>query len=161
MDKLRFRHSTQVRVRNFEVDWQGIVHNANYLLYCEIGRIEYLRHVGVKVDMESIMGEAKIVVVRNEINYRSPAMYDEILSVYTRLAYIRHTSFAFEGYIEESVSGRPVAENLSIHVWLDQRTGRPKPVTPDFRDLIGKFEGENLTMIIPPAFARATGKLAI
>ncbi len=79
MDRLQFKHKTSIRVRNYEVDWQGIVHNANYLLYCEVGRIEYLRDLGAKVDMQSINGSSKVVLVRNEIDYKSSARFDELL----------------------------------------------------------------------------------
>ncbi|MBI5463740.1 MAG: acyl-CoA thioesterase [Ignavibacteriales bacterium] len=97
MDKLFFQHSTPMRVRNYEVDWQGVVHNPNYLRYCEAGRIEYLRHIGARVDMRTLNGDAKIVLVRNETNYVLPAVYDELLTVYTRISAIRKMSFIFEG----------------------------------------------------------------
>jgi len=41
-----FQHTIPVQVRNYEVDWQGIVHNAVYLLYFEIGRVDYFKHIG-------------------------------------------------------------------------------------------------------------------
>src|SRR5712692_1637417 len=97
---------TQVRVRNYEVDWQGIVHNAVYLLYFEIGRVEYLKNLGVKIDIDSIQRDYKVVLVRNEINYKSPARFDELLNVYTRIASIRNTSFTFEAYMEEAIAKR-------------------------------------------------------
>ena len=118
MDKSLFKHKTQIRVRNYEVDWQGIVHNATHLLYFEVGRIEYLKHLGVKIDLTSIQNESRVVLVRNEIDYKSPARFDEVLNVYTRVSYIRNTSFGFEGIIEEASKKRFIAENLAIHVWL-------------------------------------------
>lgn len=139
--------SLQLRVRNFEVDWQGIVHNANYLHYFEIGRIEYLKHVGIPVDMRSIQSDSKVVVVRNEIDYRSPALFDELLEVYTRVSFIRSTSFAFEGMILEERSRRLIAENLAIHVWLDPVTDRPVRVTEAFRSRIRAFEGKNVEFL--------------
>src|SRR3970282_674932 len=99
MDKSLFKFKNQVRVRNYEIDWQGIVHNAVYLLYFETGRIEYLKNLKVKIDMNNIQHENKVVLVRNEINYKSPARFDELLNVYTRISIIRNTSFTFESYI--------------------------------------------------------------
>lgn len=143
MDKSKFKFSTQIRVRNYEVDWQGIVHNANYLLYCEVGRIEYLKHIGAKVDMQSIQGESKVVLVRNEIDYKSPALFDELLTVYTRVSFIRNSSFAMEGIIEKTATGVLVATNVAFHVWLDPATDRPKTVPVQFRKLVQAFEGED------------------
>ncbi len=54
MDGSVFRHQSEVRVRNYEVDWQGIVHNAVYLQYFEVGRIACLQHLGIKVDLKNI-----------------------------------------------------------------------------------------------------------
>jgi acyl-CoA thioester hydrolase len=149
LDKSRFKFKTQVRVRNYEIDWQGVVHNANYLLYFEVGRVAYLEHIGVKVDVNSIQHESKVVVVRNEIDYRSPARFDDLLDVYTRIAYIRNTSFAFEGILEHAVTKGPVAENIAFHVWLDHRTNRPMQVPIEFRSVIQKFEGDNAFITIP------------
>jgi acyl-CoA thioester hydrolase len=143
MDKSKFKFSTQVRVRNYEVDWQGIVHNATYLLYFEVGRIEYLKHIGAKVDMQSIQGESKVVLVRNEIDYQSPAYFDEVLNVFIRMSYIRNSSFAMEGILEKASTGELVATNVAYHVWLDPTTGRPKIVPTPFRKLVQAFEGKD------------------
>ena len=130
-------------MRNYEIDWQGIVHNANYLLYFEVGRVAYLEHLGLKIDINTIQNESRVVVVRNEIDYRSPAKFGEILNVHTRVSFIKDSSFCFEGLLEESSEERVVAENVAIHVWLDHHTERPRAVPDDFRHLIRSFEGDN------------------
>ena len=149
MEKSQFKYSTQVRVRNYEVDWQGIVHNGNYLLYCEIGRIEYLKHLGVKVDVNSMNGRSKVVLVRNEIDYKSSARFDELLNVYTRVSFIRNTSFGMESLVENASSGEHVCSNVAYHVWLDPVTNSPMSVGNDFRKLIGDFEGEQCEIFWP------------
>ena len=114
-----YRHKTEVRVRNYEVDWQGIVHNAVYLLYFELGRVDYLKKMGARLDLNSVRGENKVVLVRNEINYLKPVRFDELLHVHTRISRIKNTSFWMEGVLE-SVSGKSiVATNVAYHVWLD------------------------------------------
>jgi acyl-CoA thioester hydrolase len=153
MEKEQFKYSTQIRVRNYEVDWQGIVHNAQYLLYFEFGRLEYLKHVGVKVDIRSIMSSSRVVLVRNEIDYESPATYDDLLTVHSRIAYLKNTSFGFEGVIEHAASGRRIASNVAIHVWLHPRTGEPMTVPEDFRRIIENFEGKDLVNLRPPGYA--------
>ncbi len=141
MNKENFKHLSQVRVRNYEVDWQGIVHNAIYLLYFEVARIEYLKELGLTIDMKSIQGSSRVVVARNEVNYRSSALFDELMNVFTRVSYINETSFAFEGLMEEALSGRLIAENVSVHVWLDPVTGAPVRVGEEFRGIIRRYEG--------------------
>jgi acyl-CoA thioester hydrolase len=141
LERANFRHSTRIRVRNYEVDWQGIVHNANYLLYFETGRISYLEQIGVPVNVDAVRGESRVVVARNEIDYRSPARFGDELDVLTRVSYIRDSSFAFEGIITSASDGRLVAENVSVHVWLDGPTGSPVRVSDEFRRLVAAFEG--------------------
>jgi len=149
LDKSKFNFKTQVRVRNYEVDWQGVVHNANYLLYFEVGRVAYLEDVGVKVDVNSIQHKSKIVVVRNEIDYRAPAQFNDLLDVYTRISFIRDTSFAFEGILEHAETKRLVGENVSFHVWLDHRTNEPMRVPDEFRSVIRRFEGDKALITMP------------
>ena len=143
-DRALFRHSCRLRVRNYEIDWQGIVHNAVYLQYFETGRIAYLEELGVKVDIAAIQHDSRVVVARNEIDYRSPARFGQTLTVRTRVSRVGRTSFVFEGLLEDALTGRLVAENVSVHVWLDEAGGAPVPVPESFRRLVVAFEGRNL-----------------
>lgn len=141
LDPAQFRHRTVVRVRNYEIDWQGIVHNAVYLQYFETGRLAYLEGLGVPISAGAIRGESRVVVARNEIDYRSPARYGDDLEICTRIASIRETSFVFEGVIVGSRDRRLVAENVSVHVRLDGVSGVPLRVADEFRLLVASYEG--------------------
>lgn len=149
MKKEQFKHVMQLRVRSYEVDWEGIVHNTNYLRFFEVGRIEYLKHLGATVDMNTIQGNGKVVLVRNEIDYETPAFFDELLNIYTRISLIKNTSFVMEGMMEKSEGGQIVSHNLAYHVWLDPTTDRPKTIAGEFRTLVQKFEGEDCQIIWP------------
>ncbi len=140
-DKERFRHSIELRVRNYEIDWQGIVHNAVYLQYFEVGRVEYLKKIGARLDLNSVRGESKVVLVRNEIDYQQPLHFDDLLLVRTRISAIKNSSFLMEGVLELQQTGRTVATNAAHHVWLDPATNRPKTVGDEFRKLVQQYEG--------------------
>ncbi len=144
MEKNIFKFCSQIGVRNYEVDWQGIVHNANYLLYFEVGRIEYLKNLKIQIDLKSIQTNSKIVLVRNEINHLMPAKFDETLNIYTRISEIRNSSFVFEGILEEKNSKRIIAENVAYHVWLNPKNNKSKRVSNSFRKIVKEFEKENL-----------------
>ena len=143
MDKNLFHHKTHVHVRTYEIDWQGIVHNAIYLHYFEVGRIEYLNQIGAKVDINTINFESKVVLVRNEVDYRNPARLGDAINVYSRVSAIKNTSFIFEGMLERDSTGEVLAENVAVHVWLNHKTNAPTPVPNEFRRLVQSFEGEN------------------
>ncbi len=143
LERSKFKHEIILRVRNYEVDWQGIVHNGNYLLYCEIGRVEYLKHLGARIDLNTINHTSKVVLVRNEIDYKAPAYFDEELRVLTRISFIKNSSFAMEGIIERTAKDERIAENVAFHVWLDPNTNTPISVPDDFRRLVQSFEGND------------------
>jgi len=136
-----FRFTTALRVRNYEVDWQGIVHNAAYLLYFETGRVEYLEHMGVPMDEASVRGPSRVVVARNEIDYLAPARYGDRIEVHTRVASVGTTSIVFEGVLRGAADGAVLAKNVCVLVWLDGASGRPAPVPERFRGRIAEFEG--------------------
>lgn len=143
-----FRSKTRLRVRNFEIDAQGIVHNAVYLQYFETGRFEYLRRVGYDRDFASIAGGmTKVVLVRNEVNYRSSARFDDEIDVYTGIKAIGRTSFIFEGVIHNSKTKKLIAENLAVHVWLHPESGAPMPVPRKFLRKVEALEGRKILRI--------------
>jgi acyl-CoA thioester hydrolase len=147
-DLKKFRHKYQVRVRNFEVDSQGIVHNAIYLEYCEIGRVEYVRELGIKLLPTGIFdNEIKINVKRNEINYESPARLDELVDVYTRISYIKNSSFCFEHLLINSATGDIYVLQKSVQVNLNPQTGKPEKLPDHLRKVIIDFEGSNVELI--------------
>ncbi|MEK7262995.1 MAG: thioesterase family protein [Bacteroidota bacterium] len=147
MDRTTFKFASSLRVRNYEIDWQGIVHNANYLMYFEVGRLEYLQHLGVTVNMHTIQNDAKVVLVRNEINYKSPAVFNQLLTIRTRISRIGNTSFTFEGIIEEAETGKIIADGIAYHVWLDPQTDTATSVPEHFREIVRKFEGTNVEIL--------------
>jgi acyl-CoA thioester hydrolase len=141
MDRSLFTHRHPISVRNYEVDWQGIVHNGNYLLYCEVGRIEYLKHIGAVIDLTAINKQSRVVLVRNEIDYHLPAVLNDELIIWTRIAWVRNSSFAMEGLIERASTREILAENIAIHAWLHPSEPHAITVPDDFRALVLKYEG--------------------
>jgi acyl-CoA thioester hydrolase len=141
MDRLLFHHAQDLEVRHYEVDWQGIVHNVNYFLYFELGRVAFFRAMGASLDLNNINGSAKVVLVRNEIDLRAPARFDEALTVHTRIRSIRNSSFVMEGLIERRSDRAVIAENVATHVWLDPATNRPTRVPEEFRNRARTLEG--------------------
>lgn len=140
----KFKFKTSLRVRSYEVDWAGIVHNAVYLQYFETARIEYLKQLGIEVSFENIKTKSRVVIVRNEINYKNPAHFDDLLDVFVRISEIGDTSFTFESYIVNSLTKQYIADNVSVHVWLDEKSGVPIRVNENFRSIVRSFEGMDL-----------------
>ena len=77
-------HTVELRVRYDEVDPMGFVHHSNYLRYLEIGRTELLRASGGCYREMEEAGHL-VVVVRVDCRYRSPAKYDDLIRITTRI----------------------------------------------------------------------------
>jgi acyl-CoA thioester hydrolase len=135
-----FRHATRMRVRNFEVDWQGIVHNSIYLQYFETARMEYLREIGHILDLASVNRGSRVVLARNEVDYIFPARFDDLLEVFTRVSLIGTSSFVFEGVIQIRKNDTLIAKNRAVHVWLDPEEGFPIPIPARFIRRVEEFE---------------------
>lgn len=141
-NRKKYRHKYELRVRSYEVDWQGIVHNANYIKYFEVGRIEYFRRLGVPVKIESIVGSHKVVLVRHEIDFINSAVLDDVLVMYTRMRRIGNSSFVVEEIMVRKKDNAPISRNIAYHAWLDPVTGRSMRVPDEFRKTVRELEGK-------------------
>jgi acyl-CoA thioester hydrolase len=147
MDINEFRHKTQLRVRTYEIDSQGIVHNSNYLKYLEVGRIEYKRDLGYNILKSGIFDDGlKVVVVHNSMDYRGFAFVDEVLNIYTRIAWIKNSSFCFEQVIEKDNDKSVILEGKGILVNLNPKTNLPEEIGEKFIKEIEEFENRKLKM---------------
>lgn len=84
-------HSIEARVYYADTDFSGVVYHARYLEFLERGRTDYLRLLGVHHTelAEGKLGENLVWIVRRmEIDFRSPARIDDILTVETHTAAI-------------------------------------------------------------------------
>ena len=144
----KFKHKHQVRVRNFEVDSQGIVHNAIYLEYCEIGRVEYIRQLGFRLlPGGTFSDDIKVRIKRNEITYYNPAKVDDLIDVYSRIAYIKNSSFCFEHILINAETRQLICFQKSIHVNLNLMTNEPERIPDKYRELFKDFEGNSIALI--------------
>src|SRR5438445_2059959 len=82
-----------IRVRYAETDRMGLLHHANYLVYFEQGRTELLRARGVSYKDLEDQGYL-LVLTRMQVRYRSPARYDDLLTLRTTV--VRTTSVKIE-----------------------------------------------------------------
>lgn len=138
-----YNHNVRIRVRTFDVDSQGIVHNAVYLQYFEIGRVEYRRQFGYTIDKNGIFNDGlKVVVVNNTINYHSPAYLDDELKVYTKIKWIKNSSFCFEHLIENEKTKQILCSGSGILVNINDKTNRAEPLDEKFIHEVMKFENK-------------------
>jgi acyl-CoA thioester hydrolase len=118
-----FNFSTEIAVRFAETDSQGIAHNANYLIWFEVARVEYLaQHAGGYQSMRDRGLEA--IVTESHVRYRTPARFDDRLTIHARCVDVRGARFRYE-YVVERADGARVAEGWTGHAIVDGRTLAP------------------------------------
>lgn len=118
-----------VRVRYAETDQMGVVYHGNYAQYFEIGRVEWLRNLGVSYKQMEEMG-VMLPVVSLMMQYKKSAKYDELITV--RTIFKKMTSvkieFDYELYNEQL---ELITIGNSVLVFVDIKTGRPT-AAPDY-----------------------------
>ena len=122
-------HEFNVRVRYSETDQMGIVYHGNYAQYFEMGRVEWLRNIGISYKWMEENG-VMLPVVSLNMNYKKPARYDDLLRVKT--IFKSQTSakieFDYEIYNEQK---ELLTIGSSILVFVNMKTGRPM-AAPDY-----------------------------
>lgn len=82
----------EIRIYYEDTDAGGVVYHANYLSYFERGRTEYLRQRGLSVRQLHLQG-AIFPVVRAEIDFRAPAVHDDLIRIDTAVLKVGKSSF--------------------------------------------------------------------
>ena len=126
-------HDVEFRVRYAETDQMGVVYHTNYLIWCEVGRTDYIRMRGMSyADIE----RAGIGLAVSELSARfhSAARYDDLVRVRTTLAEVRSRGITFDYVISKVETGERLVTARTALVSID-RAGRPAALPPDVRSL--------------------------
>ncbi|HEV7991664.1 MAG TPA: thioesterase family protein [Gemmatimonadaceae bacterium] len=124
-------HATELRVRYAETDRMGIVYYANYLIWCEVGRVEFMRALGRSYALLETEGYG-LAVSEARVRYLSPARFDDRVRVETTLASVRSRAVTFDYVISHAESGTRLAVAHTALVSIDS-AGRPVSLPVEFR----------------------------
>jgi len=136
-----FRHRMPLRVRWAEVDRQGVVFNAHYLLYADVCVTEYWRAVGLRYPADFEPLGADLYVRKATVDYRAAALYDDELDICGRIARIGGTSLQFSvGMFSRGRTEAPLVTVDLVYVYVDAATKTPRRVDDVLRAKIRAFE---------------------
>ena len=132
-------HVLPIRVYFEDTDFAGQVYHANYLKFCERGRSDFIRLLGI--DHQSLAapkaGEPGAFVVRHiEIDYLKPARVDEVLEVVTRCAHIGGASLVLS---QEVRRGDAVLARAKVSVVLVSSSSKPQRIGALIRGALERF----------------------
>ena len=114
-----YTHKTELRVRYEETDQTGVVYYSNYLVWFEVGRAEYIRSLGTSYKEFERRG-VRIVVAEAYCRYESPAHYDDLIIVRTRLSEIRSRSLKYMYTVVRKADEKQLASGYTTHVFVDK-----------------------------------------
>ncbi|MAW94631.1 MULTISPECIES: thioesterase family protein [unclassified Leeuwenhoekiella] len=116
-------HETFVKVRYAETDQMGVVHHANYAVYLELARIDWLGAIGISyknMEENGIM----LPVYDMRFSFLKPAHFDDTLCVKTELRKLPGASIIFD-YKIINQDGILLTKAETTLVFVDMKTNRP------------------------------------
>jgi acyl-CoA thioester hydrolase len=141
MPYIDFRHRLPLRVRWAEVDRQGVVFNAHYLLYADVCITEYWRAIGMRYPDAFLAQGCDLYARKAVVDFRAAAVYDDELEVCGRIARIGRSSlqFALE-LVRGGQTGALLAAIELVYVNVDAASRTPQRVPDPLRRRIRDFE---------------------
>jgi acyl-CoA thioester hydrolase len=133
---------TRLRVRYAETDQMGVVYHSNFIIWFEVGRVEMMRELGFTYSEMEQQDGSHLAVVDVRCRYKSPARYDELVVIRTRLMNVRDSLLHFGYEIARDEDGTVLAEGESVHMVLDsafKRIRLPQRYLPHFLKAAGKL----------------------
>jgi acyl-CoA thioester hydrolase len=130
-------HSSRVRVRYAETDQMGVVYYANYLVWFEVGRTDWLRATGWTYRAMEQDG-VSLPVIEAHAEYRRAARYDDELEIRTKARLMTPVRVRFDYEIWRAGENSPLAAGHTIHAAMDP-TGRPCRLPTAVRELLSSM----------------------
>jgi len=127
--------TTRIRVRYAETDRMGVVYYANYLVWFEVGRTEWLRATGWSYrEMEH--DGVSLPVIEVHCDYRQPARYDDEIEIRTRATLLSPVRIRFDYDVVRAIDDTVAATGHTIHAALDTN-GRPCRLPARVAEMLG------------------------
>lgn len=123
------------RVRFGETDMQGVVYYANYLLFAEVGRVAYLRQLGIDYTRDLLAQGVDFTIGEASVRYQAPLRFDDEYDIRVRVGEIRNSSWTFE-YAFDRADGQRCATGSTVQVVLDRATGKAARIPQHLRDAL-------------------------
>ncbi|MGH7443342.1 MAG: acyl-CoA thioesterase [Longimicrobiales bacterium] len=125
------------RVRYAETDQMGVVHHSNYVIWCELGRTDYMRQLGV--DYAALERDGLFLAVAElQLRYGAPARYDDEIRVLTHVERVQSRAVTFAYEVRRAATDERLATGTTRLIATDAhgctRT-LPRAILDCFRDV--------------------------
>ena len=121
-----------LRVRYQECDAQHVVFNARYGEYIDMACFEFLR-AALPRPSDMTDGTFEIQTVRQVVEWRRPARFDDVLEISVRTDRIGSTSFTLSFDIRRAGEAEPLVTSETVYVHVDPKTWTKREIAPAMR----------------------------
>jgi acyl-CoA thioester hydrolase len=111
---------SELRVRYAETDQMGVAHHGSYVIWCEVGRTDYLRMFGTSYAALEKAG-IRLPVSELTLRYHASARYDDQIRVETTLSEVKSRTLTFDYVIADVTTGTRLVTARTTLVSLDER----------------------------------------
>ncbi|ABF40411.1 4-hydroxybenzoyl-CoA thioesterase [Candidatus Koribacter versatilis Ellin345] len=132
---------TRLRVRYAETDQMNVVYHSNYIIWFEVGRVEFMRQLGFTYREMEQQEQLHLPVVEVRCRYKASARYDDEITIRTHIARLRSSLIQFAYEILRVEDGLLLAEGESTHVVVNaemQKVPFPEKYMSVFRQAAGR-----------------------
>ncbi len=128
----------ELRVRFAETDAQGVVYYANYFVWFEVARVNFLRSLGFSY-AEAEKAGIGFVIAEASCRYLAPARFDELIKIKTWVEEIKNSSFTLAYEVLNGETGQLLAQGRTVQVFVDMKGNRrPIPIPPSLKEALEK-----------------------
>jgi len=124
--------SINIRISYRDTDKMGVVYHANYLVFFEMGRTELLRKLGYSYDRMEKEGML-FPVVTAHCNFYSPAKYDDVVTVETKIIELKNVTITF-GY-QIKLNGKLLVSGSTKHPMVNKNF-KPSRIPQNLKELL-------------------------
>lgn len=131
------KHIYKTRTRYSEIDGMKLVHNSNYLIYFEEARTDLVR--ANNYSYEQIEKDGFMFPISEiKLNFKNPIYYDELISVFTYLEYVKNFSlkFLYEIYKENN---ELACNGYTIHACMDKTSYKILEINDKLKSALKKY----------------------
>lgn len=135
--------ATELRVRYSETDQMGVVYHANYLVWCEVARTDFIRSLGTSyADLER--AGLFLAVTEANLRYHASARYDDTIriEVWTEAVQSRAVTFGYRVLrAGAGAGGEQRLATVSTRLTALDRDGVPRTFPPDLLERLRASAG--------------------
>ena len=127
----------ETRIRYYELDPQGIMHNANYLAFYDQAVVEYFRDLDYDYEKEIEETNKDFHTVQVIVQYNKPLYFDDEIEIGLKIKDVGNTSMTWIMAMFIKGTGELASASEIVHVYTDMKTSKPTTITDDLKKKLG------------------------